>query len=72
MILRLAKEQPEIAPLLPRLRRELLTLGDQPDYLATLYSRRREPRTFALADGFSELRRLEENLLKLKVKGATI
>lgn len=63
VIRQLAAEQPELAPLLPQLRRELLALGGAPDYLATLYSRRREPRTFALADGFTELRRLEANLL---------
>lgn len=63
VVQRLAAEQPAVGPLLPRIRRELLALGDQPDYLATLYSRRREPRTFALADGFVELRRLEASLL---------
>lgn len=63
VVLRLAEEQPEIAPLLPQLRCELLSLGDQPEYLATLYSRRREPRTFALADAFAELRALETRLL---------
>lgn len=63
VVQQLAAEHPEISPLLPRLRRELLALGEAPDYLATLYSRRREPRTFALADGFNELRRLETSLL---------
>lgn len=63
VVLRLLQEQPELRPLQPRLRRELLALGDQPDYLVTLYSRRRQPRTFALADGFAELRRLEQSLL---------
>jgi hypothetical protein len=63
VVLQLASEQPEVVPLLPRLRRELLGLGEVPEYLATIYSRRREPRTFALADGFSGLRRLEASLL---------
>jgi hypothetical protein len=63
VIRQLVAEQPVLAPLLPRFRRELLALGDRPDYLATLYSRRREPRTFALADGFRELRQLEASLL---------
>ena len=63
VILQLAKEQPALAPLLPRIRRELLALGNEPAYLTTLYSRQRQPRTFALADGFAELRRLEVSLL---------
>jgi hypothetical protein len=63
VILQLAKEKPEITPLLPRLRTEILALGREPAYLSTIYSRQREPRTFALADGFRELRRLEESLL---------
>jgi hypothetical protein len=63
VVLQLASERPEVVPLLPRLLRELLGLGEVPEYLATIYSRRREPRTFALADGFSELRRLEASLL---------
>jgi hypothetical protein len=66
VVQQLAHEQPDIAPLLPRLRHELLALGDTSDYLVTLYSRRREPRTFALADGFAELRRLEVNLVGMK------
>jgi hypothetical protein len=66
VVLRLAEEQSDLVPLLPRLRTELLSLGHVPDYLATLYSRRRQPRTFALADGFHELRRLEESLLGVK------
>lgn len=63
VVLQLAKEQPAIAPLLARIRRELLGLGNEPIYLSTLYSRQRQPRTFALADGFAELRRLEVSLL---------
>jgi hypothetical protein len=63
VVQQLAHEQPELTPLLPRIRRELLALGNAADYLVTLYSRAREPRTFALADGFNDLRRLETNLL---------
>lgn len=63
VVQQLAREHPEITPLLPRIRAELLALGDVSDYLVTLYSRRREPRTFALADGFAELRRLETHLI---------
>jgi hypothetical protein len=65
VVLQLAREQPAVAAHLPQLRRELLALRAAPNYLATLYSRRREPRTFALADGFAELRALEQQLLKL-------
>ncbi|MCX6938815.1 MAG: diiron oxygenase [Verrucomicrobia bacterium] len=63
VVLQLAREHPEITPLLPRLRREINALGSRADYLGTLYSRAREPRTFALADRFRELRRLEQDLL---------
>lgn len=63
VVLQLAREHPEITPLLPRLRREINALGSRADYLGTLYSRAREPRTFALADRFRELRRLEQQLL---------
>lgn len=62
VVLELAKERPEIQPLLPRLRRELYALARDPVYLETLYTRRREPRTFALADGFRELRHLEKSV----------
>ena len=63
VVLQLAREQPDITPLLPRLRREIKALAGRADYLGTLYSRAREPRTFALADRFRELRRLEQELL---------
>jgi hypothetical protein len=63
VVVQLARECPEITPLLPRLRRELLALADSRDYLGTIYSRSREPRTFALADRFRELRRLEQELV---------
>jgi hypothetical protein len=49
--------------MLPRLRSESARLADQPGFLATVYSRAREPRTFALAANFRELRRLENDLL---------
>src|SRR4030095_4296593 len=63
VIQHLAAEQPWVHPLLPRLRRELLALESDRAYLATLYSREREPRTFALADSYAELRDLEAALL---------
>jgi P-aminobenzoate N-oxygenase AurF len=63
VIQHLAVEQPWVHPLLPRLRRELLALESDRAYLATLYSREREPRTFALADSYAELRDLEAALL---------
>jgi hypothetical protein len=63
VIQRLAEEQPSVRPLLPRLRRQLLALEGNQRYLATLYSPAREPRTFALADNYSELRDLETQLL---------
>ena len=63
VILHLAGEFPELQPQLPRLRRELLALENNRAYRGTLYSRRREPRTFSLADNFPELRDLEAALL---------
>ena len=63
VILRLTEEHPELQPQLPRLRRELLSLEHDQNYRGTLYSRRREPRTFALADNFPELQELEAALL---------
>ncbi len=63
VVRQLALEHPEITPLLPRIRREIHALAGRADYLGTLYSRAREPRTFALADRFRELRRLEQDLL---------
>jgi hypothetical protein len=58
-----AREHPEILPLLPRLRAESDALASHAGFLGTLYSRVREPRTFALADRFRELSRLEHELL---------
>jgi hypothetical protein len=63
VVLQLSQEFPDLAPRLPTMRRELLALDDRSDYLAGIYSRRREPRTFALADRFREMRRLESELL---------
>lgn len=62
VIRHLAAECPEVAGRLSRIRRELLGLGGDEAYLATLYSRRREPRTFALADTFTDLAGLEPRL----------
>lgn len=63
VVLELAKERPEVKPLLPCLHRELQGLARDPAYLATLYTRQREPRTFALADGFRELQHLERAVM---------
>lgn len=63
VILQLATEYPGLRPRLPELRREIHALDDRSSYLAGIYSRRREPRTFALADRFRELRQLESDLL---------
>lgn len=63
VILQLAVEYPELRPRLQELRREIRALDDRSSYLAGIYSRRREPRTFALADRFRELRRLEADLI---------
>lgn len=59
----LAEEHPELRPRLPEIHRQIRALDDHSSYLAGIYSRRREPRTFALADQFRELRRLEAELL---------
>lgn len=63
VVLQLAKEFPAVAPALPRMRRELLALDERSSYLAGIYSREREPRTFALADRLAQMRRLEHSLL---------
>lgn len=63
VVRQLAEEVPAVVPWLPRLRREMFDLRHQPGYLATLYSREREPRTFALADTFHDLRKLEQRVL---------
>jgi hypothetical protein len=68
VVRQLAREHPEISPLLPQLRREIHALADRADYLSTLYSRSREPRTFALADRFRELRRLEQELIPTAIE----
>lgn len=59
----LAREFPELIDQLPAMRADLAKLAKSNAYLVTLYSRAREPRTFALADRFRELRRLEQELL---------
>lgn len=63
VVLHLADETPSLRPMLGGLRRELLALDERSDYLAGIYSRRREPRTFALADRFRDLRDLEAALV---------
>jgi hypothetical protein len=63
VIERLADEFPDLRPRLPELRAQIRALDDRSSYLAGIYSRAREPRTFALADRFRELRRLEQELL---------
>jgi hypothetical protein len=64
VILQLAEEYPALHPRLPELHREIRALDDRSSYLAGIYSRLREPRTFALADRFRELRQLESDLLR--------
>jgi len=54
----LARELPELHPRLPALRRQLLALGRDPRYRATLYSREIVPATFARFDATPEFRRL--------------
>ena len=63
VVLHLARERPELRPSLPALRRELLALDEHSSYLAGIYSRRREPRTFALADRLDQMGRLEADLV---------
>lgn|GEM_PF-1948680 len=70
VVLEWAKEKPEVRPLLPSLRKELYALARDPAYLATLYTRRREPRTFSLSDRFRELRHLEKSITG--VEGITV
>ncbi len=72
VVQQLAREHPSLDPHLPRLRRELRGLGARSDYLMQLYSRRREPRTFSLADGFRELRNLEAALVGSSEKTAAV
>ncbi len=63
VLLHLAREFPELRRELPLFRAETNHLAQNADYLRLLYSRSREPRTFALADRFREFKRLEEELL---------
>ena len=50
----LAREFPDVRPLLPQLRREMLALRGDAAWLDTLYSRRTVPRTFARFDACPE------------------
>jgi hypothetical protein len=51
----LVAELPELRGLVPRLERELRSLGSHPGYLTMMYSRSVTPLTFALFDRFPEL-----------------
>ena len=59
----LAKEQPEVVPLLPRIKRELQGLAGNAKYHAMMFSRHSCPLAFGLFDRFSEFRKLSEGLL---------
>lgn len=54
----LAAEYPELAPLLPRIRRELAALAEDDAYHRMMYSREGTPITFAWFDRFEEFRSL--------------
>jgi len=55
----LARELPEIRPLQPEMRRQLLALATDEAYRSSLYSREIVPKTFARFDGSPELRALD-------------
>ncbi len=54
----LAAEYPELAPLVPRMLRELRGLQDSVEYHEMMYSRRTTPVTFALFDEFPEFHQM--------------
>jgi hypothetical protein len=54
----LADEYPELAPLVPRMLRELRGLRDNVEYHEMMYSRRTTPVTFALFDEFAEFHQM--------------
>ena len=54
----LAAEYPELAPLVPRMLRELKGLQDSVEYHEMMYSRRTTPVTFALFDEFPEFHQM--------------
>ncbi|HSC28758.1 MAG TPA: diiron oxygenase [Vicinamibacterales bacterium] len=58
----LAREYPELVPLLPRIRRELRALEENDDYHRMMYSRRTTPVTFGLFDRFEEFRQMRHVL----------
>ena len=59
----LAAEFPELAPLVPRMLRELEALGRSVDYHEMMYSRATTPVTFALFDEYPEFHVMREVLL---------
>ncbi len=54
----LAAEYPELAPLVPRMLDELVSLQASADYHEMMYSRRTTPVTFALFDEFPEFHQM--------------
>ncbi|MCI0651658.1 MAG: diiron oxygenase [Planctomycetes bacterium] len=54
------REFPARRPLLPEIRRQLAALGDEPRYLAAVYSRELSPRAYARFDRCPEFRILEK------------
>jgi hypothetical protein len=54
----LAAEYPELAPLVPRMLRELSGLRDSVEYHEMMYSRRTTPVTFALFDECPEFHQM--------------
>jgi len=59
----LAAEYPELAPLVPRMRRELEALNHSREYHEMMYSRSTTPVTFALFDEHPEFHAMREVLL---------
>lgn len=57
VVAELVLEHPELGELAPKMRTELLALGDDEAFRASLYSRSIVPRTFARFDSAPELRR---------------
>jgi hypothetical protein len=54
----LAAEYPELAPVVPRMLRELRALQGSVEYHQMMYSRRTTPVTFALFDEFPEFHQM--------------
>jgi len=65
----LETEYPELAPLVPRMLRELAALGRSVDYHEMMYSRDTTPVTFALFDEYPEFHVMREVLLAYEPRG---